>query len=213
MNKRLIALFVIISLFALPLGFVLYKNQQTSAITVVGSHKQDSPLGEVSFIVSKGNAAADLNTAINDNETQIKNLIDIVKRIGGPDSEVKKSFYQVTPGTGQYVVANAFGVTVKNPARLDTLVRQLYMAGATSISNLSMVAADKDNVEKELRQKAVADANKNATAIASSIGKSIKRIVSIADDQASPASTVSPDGSNQTIISLNKNVTVVYEIW
>lgn len=210
MNKKIL----------LPLSFIgflvlayFYKNQQTATISVTGSAKQEYPIGEVSLIVSKGNASSDITQAINQNESDIKQLIDVVKQAAGTDVEIKKNLFQVTPSGNQYVVANAFGATIKKQLRLSNLIRQLYLTGATSVSNIALVPQDKLTAEKELRQQAVSNAETNAKAIASSVGKSIKRVISLVDDQQSPNSTVSPDGSDQSLISVSKNVTVVYEIW
>lgn len=210
MNKKILIPAVILPLMVL---LYFYKNQQTATISVTGTAKQEFPIGEVSLIVSKGNVSSDITQAITQNDTDIKQLIDVIKQAAGPDVEIKKNLFQVTPSDNQFVVANAFGAVIKKQLSLSNLIRQLYLTGATSVSGINLVPQDKNQAEKELRLKAVADAQKNAQAIASSVGKSIKRVVSLTDDQQSPSSTISPEGSDQSLISVNKSIIVIYEIW
>lgn len=208
-------MFLVIAVL-LILGIAGYQKftSKTSTITVSGSGKVSVKPGKVSLIVSKVSVNADVSLAIDDNENSMARLVVLAKKLGGADVEINKSIYQITPQGGQFIVANALSMKTTNVASLNSIVKQFYQSGATSVSNISYLPEDETFTETNARKDAVANAGKNAADIAKSVGKHLGRVVSIADDQAGTASTISNASvDDNSTITVTKSVQVAYEIW
>lgn len=192
-------------------------------ISVIGSGQSTAKAHEVSFIVTTISRSTDPVGAINEGQVGMKVLIDTATSIVGPDAEIKRSFYQVVPvaagTTSSYQVANAFSLKTTQVEKTNELVRSLYRDGAISITNLSFSPENREIVEAQARAKAVKNAYKQAQAIAKSIGKRVGKVISITDDNAPTGSTVGKnqqDSSSQSPfgeIEINKNVSVMYQLW
>ena len=205
-----------IIVIALFLSIVGYQQITTkpSTITVTGNGKVSVKPGKVSLIVSKVSVNADVSAAIDDNEANMAQLITLAKRVGGNQAEINKSIYQITPQSNQFIVANALSLKTTNVANLNLIIKQFYQANATSVSNVSYLPEDETITEQAARKDAVANAATNAADIAKSVGKRLGKVVSIADDQAGTASTISNASVNDnSTITVTKSVQVAYEIW
>lgn len=180
-----------------------------SALTVIGEGKLSVPPEEVSLIVTKVTAGTDVVGAIDEGGKQIGVLTGITKTVAS-DARVQKLFYRINPQVGgQYLVANAFLVKTNNVSRTDELVKALYQAGATTVSDVNFTTTNPDQTDQRARIKAMADAKSKAQAIAKSASKHLGRLVSIQDDNIAPSSAIT-SGANIDIV---KQVSVVYEIW
>jgi uncharacterized protein YggE len=183
---------------------------RVSTITVLGQGKLSVPPTEVSLIATKVNVGTEVTAAIDEGDKQIKVLEDIARKTSGDVSmEIQKSFYRVTPQQGQYIVANAFSVKTSQVSRINDVIKALYQAGATTVSDVSFSVSDKENINQQARVKAVEDASAQAKRIAKAAGKTLGRVISIQDDNTTPNSSVTT-GTN---LDITKQVSVVYEIW
>lgn len=190
-----------------------------TGLTVVGEGKLSVVPEKVEMIATKVTANADVTKAIDDNELGIKALMDITRGIAGADTQIQKSFYQVTPQSGQYLVASAFSIKTSNVAQVNSLVKTLYQSGATSVTNVKFSASDQTASEQQARVLAVKDAKDKALKIAKAAGKRVGRLVSISDDNTVASSSVgtAPVGTGTQVslgqIEIVKRVQVVYEVW
>ena len=192
-------------------------------ISVIGSGQATAKPLDVSFIVTKISRSTDPVAAINEGDIGMKILTDTATSVVGTDAEIKRSFYQVVPvaagASSAYQVANAFSVKTTQVDKTSELVRSLYRDGATSISNLSFSPENRESVEAKARTEAVKNAYKQAQAIAKSVGKRVGKVISITDDNTPAGSTVGKnqqDSSSQSPfgeIEINKNVSVMYQLW
>jgi len=221
-NILIIFLVAVLVVFYLP-RLVL----SPASISVTGIGKISAIPQKVSLIVTVTNISTDPSLAINEGEESLNKLITKTKTIMGEETEIQKTFYTISLTSSQkilngqlvtvqnYQVANGFKVTSNQVSRVNNLIKNLYAAGATSISSISFIPNDKDQVEADARKLAIANAKVEGQKIAKSMGKRLGRIQSLSDDQTEASSTVST--SQGTVgtetIDITKSMSVVYEVW
>jgi len=220
---------IVLIVMAVVLGVIYLPREimNPGVITVTGTGKMSVTPESVSLIVTRVNTSLDSTTAITNGNDGLNTLINEVKNVVGEEVEIQKSFYSTTSVSSQGVingqttlvkglqVTNGFKVTFKDISKTNDLIRNLYNSGATSVSNISFIPANKDIVEQEVRKLAIDNAKSEAQKITKLLGKRVGRIASIGDDQSEVGSSV---GSGQNIVGadkvdITKTVSVVYEIW
>ncbi len=219
--KPLLTIFKI----GLGIGLLFFLSQifKPATLTVSGIGKVSTVPQSVSLIVTRTNVALDPALAIDAGESGLVALINEAKNIVGADAKVEKSFYTTSVTSAQqasgvvkvFQIANGFKITFNDVSKTNELIKTLYSKGATSISSVSFIPADKDQTERDARKLAIANAKEEAVKIAKSMGKRVGRVVSFADDQVDASSTISSsEGSFGTeSIDITKAVSVIYEIW
>jgi uncharacterized protein YggE len=215
MNNQIKLVFLVLVVFLL-MGSWYFFNQQEMTISVLGEGSVVVPAGKVSMIVtsaSMGNTAGD---AITSGEATMAKMIDYSKKMMGPDAELRKSFYQVTPqGDGKYVMANAMSVKSSNVGKTGELIRFLYATGANTVSGVTFLPQDSELAEKQVWEAAINNAKSKASNIASSMGKKLGKLISITDDGGALGGTVSDNtttDSNFNTVRIEKKITAVYEV-
>lgn len=222
-----IKLILIAALTIFGLVFIPRQIIRPSTLTVSGVGKVSTVPQSVSMVVTRTNVALDPSLAIDAGESGLSALINEAKTIVGQEAEIQKSFYNTSVTSAQqnvsgqstavkvYQVVNGFKITFKDVSKTNDLIKTLYTKGATSISSVSFIPADKDQIERDARKLAIENAKSEAQKIAKSMGKRVGRVVSFADDQADASSTISSsEGSFGTeSIDISKSVSVIYEIW
>jgi uncharacterized protein YggE len=201
---------VIITLFTV-FGF-FQSNKVVSTLSVTGQADMTAKPDSVSFVVTKVNTVSDVSAGIDTGKTDINRLITIVKELGGSDVEIKKTFYQITPQTSGFAIANAFSVKTTKVDNIDSLIKKLYTNGATSVSNVTYESKDINNVEQKLRQLVYKDAKDKALRITKSSNQRLGKVISITDDNTSNTSTIEDLQTNNGLINISKTITIVYQI-
>jgi uncharacterized protein YggE len=219
----------ILTTIAIVLGAItLFKMAFPSTqISVTGLGELSTKVNKVSMIVTKTNTSPLAANAIQTGEEGLNALIKEAKTIVGEEAEIQKSFYTISQNSGQQVVgtqlvtvsnfqvSNGFKITFNQIDKVNDLVKTLYTSGATSISNITFLPENEDEIEKEVRKLALKNARQEGRKIAASMGRILGRIKTVADDQAEVSSTISSSqesvGSGEMDIS--KSVSVVYELW
>ena len=226
---------ILVVIVSLLLLFWLLKTLffAPTAISVVGSAEISAPAESVELIVTRVDSDVDTNKAISDSEASLSKLVAVAKEVAGNDISVQKSFYQVTPiavaGDIMYQVTTAVKIVANDPSKASDLVKTLYVAGATTISNVNFIPADQDQVTQDARKAAIKDARSQAKSMARAAGKRVGRMISISDDSLAATSTLSSDmgsgsdlaaemgatsvSSNPSQIDVSKAVTVTYYLW
>ena len=191
-----------------------------AVITVTGLGEENVVPTEVNLIATRLDAGTDPVAAIAQNETAVDKLISIAKNYKGDNGQITKSFYQVTPQNGQYVVVNGINIKSTNVKSVNDLIKDLYKNGAATISNVSFSPGDKGTAEQQARKTAIVNARQNALKMASAAGKRLGKLLSVIDDTSnSSTGTVSEISSTATTaqgissIKVSKQVQMVYEIW
>jgi len=219
----------ILPLIAIVLGaLTLFKMAFPSTqISVTGLGELSTKVNKVSMIVTRTNSSPIPSDAIQKGEEGLNTLIKEAKTIVGEEAEIQKSFYTISQNSGQqvvgnqlvtvsnYQVSNGFKIIFNQIDKVTDLVKALYASGATSISNITFLPENEDEIEKEARKLALKNAREEGRKIAASMGRILGRIKTVADDQAEVSSTISSSqesvGSGEMDIS--KSVSVVYELW
>lgn len=165
-------------------------------------------------------------------------ILAFLETNGVAKDDVKVSGYNIYPrydyarSSGKqtlaaYVVSESVEVKVRKIGDAGKLIGSLGEFGATNLSGLTFSVDKQDDVLKEAREKAIADAKVNAKKLAKELGVSLARIVSFSEngggypvpmyyakaemgmggdiDRATPEL---PSGTNKVI----SNVSVTYEI-
>lgn len=202
---------VIIAVFSL-LTF-LKLNSTTATISVTGKSEISAKPDSVKFIVTRINTGIDVSTTIDEGTSGINKLIAVAKELGDEDVEIKQTIYQTTNTGTAYTVANGFSVKTSNIDMIDTFIKNLYVGGATSVSNVTFESNDIKNVEENLRFQVYTDAKDKAKRIARSAGKRLGKVVSIVDDDTTISSTVEDLKNNDGLINISKSASVIYKIW
>jgi len=169
-------------------------------------------------------------------------ILAFLKENGVAEADIKVSDYSIYPrynyvrtydvydGGKQvlaaYVVSESVEVKVRKISDAGKLIGSMGELGATNLSGLTFGIDKQDDVMKQAREKAIADAKVSAEKLADELGVSLVRIVDFSESgvrppapyyyekaalQASDASGVNPElpaGTNKII----SNVSVTYEI-
>ena len=218
---------IIIALVVFGLVFIPKQLFKPATLAVSGIGKISTVPQSVSMIVTRTNIAADPSQAIDAGESGLTALINDAKKIVGADADIQKSFYSTSLVSAQqnvngqetvvkgFQIANGFKISFLDVSRTNELIKTLYAKGASSVSSVSFVPADKDQIEQDARKLAIENAKEEAKKIAKTMGKRVGRLVSYTDDQTDASSTISSSqGSFGTeSIDITKAVSVIYEIW
>ena len=94
---------------------------------------------------------------------------------------------------------------------LSTSILHLYTAGATTVSGITFTPKDLDQVNQQVDQQALTDAKQRAEKIVGAMGKKLGKMVSIIDSDGDTTTSVG-DGTSSGAISVEKKLTVIYEV-
>jgi len=224
-NKKFLGILVFFILI-----FILVNRffADPAVITVVGTGKLQVVPAKVEMTVSRVDSSVDPVVAVNQGENNTKLLIDKSKSMLG-NLDIQRAFYQITPtivgGDKLYQVVNVFKLTSYEPIKTSELIKTLYTNGAITISNISFLPDQQEDVTQEARRIALEDAREQAKKIAKAAGKRVGRIVTITDDLSEVSGTVSSQEKGGDTVSVDfsaaapekievaKVVSVTYEIW
>ncbi len=218
-----ILIFIAVALGAITLFKMAFPSTQ---ISVTGIGKVKITPSKVSLIVTKTNSSPIPSDAIQKGEEGLNALIKETKAVVG-EAEIQKSFYTISQNSGQqvvgsqlvtvsnYQVSNGFKVTFNQVSKVNDLIKALYATGAASISSITFLPENEDQIEKEARKLAIKNAKEEGRKIASSMGRILGRIKTMADDQAEVSSTISSSEASvgKGEMDITKSVSVVYELW
>lgn len=227
LNMKPLVTILTVALIIFSVVFLPRQIIKPSTLIVSGVGKISTIPQSVSLVVTRTNVATDPAIAIDAGEAGLNTLINEAKEIVGTDAEIQKSFYTTSISSAQqntsgqativkiYQISNGFKITFKDVSKTNELIKTLYSKGASSISSVSFLPADKDKTEQDARKLAFANAKIEADKIAKAMGKRVGRVLSFADDQAEASSTVSSSGGTfgTESIDIAKTVSVSYEIW
>lgn len=216
-NKITIVIVICLILITFFTLLTFFKSSSTvSTISVTGKSNISAKPDYVKFVVTKTNTGTNISDVIDEGTSGIDRLVNVAKGIIGSNNtntEIKKTFYQISSDKTGYSIANAFSIKTDKVGVIDDLIKQLYLNGATTVSNVTFESDDIENVEEELRKEVYTDAKDKASRIAKSAGKRLGKVVSITDDDTSITSTVEDLQNNSGLINISKSASVVYKVW
>lgn len=177
--------------------------------------------------------AEDVSTALNNNNTQANAVAQALKEQGVEAKDIQTTSFNVYPmqdygmdGTvsrSYYVVENTVYITVRDLAKLGSLLDAVVKSGANTINSISFDVQDKEAAQAQARDLAIAEAKAEAESIASAAGVKLGELqyvssyvndvpVSMYDAKGGnmSAATNVPISAGQLVITSNASMT--YEI-
>ena len=246
----LVAVIILVKIFA-PSHDWQNQNGQQNTITISGKGELTvkPDIAEISFSVTNENL--DVSKASDAVNTKIATVIAKLEADGVADADIKTTGYDISPqynyvnqsvpvsyngtvsmpiypnsGTqvlAGYDVTQSIDVKIRDLTKAGQIVTDLGALNVTNVSGLSFTEDKYDNLVKQARDAAIADARSQATDLASALGVHLDKIVSYSDDSAprpvyaamamsagasAAQPAVLPTGEN----TITANVTVTYEI-
>ena len=215
----------------------------TNSITVSGTGDVIATPDIATFSFTVQEEAATVAEAQKTANSKMDAILAYVKKSGIEDKDVKTSSYNIYPryeytgGTmyssgkqvlAAYVVSQTVEVKVRKLEDAGKVLSGIGEYGATNVSGLSFGIDKQTEVDRQARDKAIADAREQAEVLARSLGVSLGRIVSFSESGSAyprpvyyakmmdstmgmgeAAQSVSvPTGENK----ITSNVTITYEI-
>ena len=178
--------------------------------------------------------ADEVSAALNTSNVQAGKVADAVKALGVETKDIQTTNFNVYPMTDYgpdgtitrkyYVVENTIFITVRDLAKLGTLLDSVVRSGANTINGISFDVSDKDKALSQARDLAIADARAEAEGIASAAGVKLGNLQTVnvstsggtvpiyegkGGGALNAASTV-PVSAGQLLITVSANLT--YEI-
>lgn len=170
-----------------------------------------------SFTVSKKNES--VAEAKRENDATIEKVKDLAKRFSIKPSDVKTDYIRVSEVTKRvkipnsdddyenvfdgYQVSRSLEIKLRDMAKFESFLTSLLESGITSVSNVSFSSSEIRKYKDQARAAAIRAAKEKAQAIASEIGQSIGRAVSIEENNVDERSSYGLNSNNNISFSLD----------
>ena len=176
---------------------------------------------------------ASASVAMTANNISAQAVIDAIKAAGVADKDIQTTNFSIYPQqqydnngkiTGTlYMVDNTVYVTVRDLAKLGSLLDASVVAGANNINSISFDVADKTGALSQARLAAVADARKQAGELTSATGVTLGDVQTISYYDSSAPITVQYSRADMAVgggsvpvqsgsMQITTTVTIVYAI-
>lgn len=178
----------------------------TNTISVTGEGVAYAVPDTATFSVSVVETAPTVKAAQDKATAKSNAIIDYLKGAGVAAKDIQTADYSVNPQyvwsqqvcpagsycpggkqtlTG-YQVSQTLSVKVRDTAKAGDLLAGVGSRGASQVSGLTFEVADKDAVQQQARDKAIAQAKDKARKLAVSLGVSLVRIVGFSENGQGP---------------------------
>ncbi len=178
------------------------QQQPVRTITVVGQGKA-SGLPTVAHInVGVQTSAPSAQEAMDANRAKMNALLAKIKSLGIAEKDIQTSNFSiyteqrpVVPATGKedkeeytvaYHVSNQVSLTIRDIAKLGDILDQAVAAGANNVYGVYFGMESTAELEAQAREKAIADAQARAEALASLSGVSVGEVLTISEVIGTP---------------------------
>jgi hypothetical protein len=177
--------------------FIGANPSSSGTITVSGKGEvvAKPDIAEISFTVS--NEALIVSEAQDKSSKEMNTILAFLKKGGIEEKDIKTTGYNIYPryeyqGTSSYyqegkrnlaayVVSQNVSLKIRDIARAGAILADLGELGATDLSGLNFTNDKIDDLQKEAKDKAIAEAKVNADKLAKSLGVKLVRILSYSD--------------------------------
>jgi uncharacterized protein YggE len=168
----------------------------TNTITVSGKGEVMATPDIATFSFTVSEEAPIVSDAQSKMDQKMKDILGYVSKSGVEDKDVKTVSYNIYPryewqgantyGGGKqilaaYVVSQTVQVKVRDLAKAGSLLSGIGEYGATDVSGLSFTLDKQDDIARQARDKAIADARDQAKVLAKSLGVSLGDIVNFSE--------------------------------
>lgn len=177
-------------------------NVPSNVITVSGVGEVFASADVATFSFGVEATASTVEAAQAQVTEGMSSSLEVLKQFGIEERDIKTQNYQVFPQyeygngvcnefrcgpTGQtltgYRASQSVFVKVRDLAEAGSIVGALGEAGATNISGLSFTIDDEDELKREARQMAIAEAKEKAKVLADDLGVRLVGIVSFSENE------------------------------
>ena len=201
-------------------GFLWSWINSPLVVTVTGRGEIDVPATQATLTLSLMDNHTDPQTVVNLVKAKAETIRDLLTQTGVAAENIFTSEPSVVPSTqagAGYQALISMGAKKIPVTSLDTLVPNLYKSGASLVTQPVISIEDEDKLENQAVDKALSDANKQASALALKHWKFIKKVTAVVESPTQPTSITSK--TNEQVPSTSgtykviKTVTVSYRMW
>ncbi len=165
----------------------------TPGLTVVGTGTVEAQPDIAYLTVGVDLKADNVATVTADGGARMERILAALRSAGVAEEDIHTSSYSLwveqryDPQTGQptgvveYHLMHTVRATVRDLAKVGTILSAAVEAGANTVQEVSFSVADADKMASEARQKAVADAQKRAQEMAGALGITLGKVVSVSE--------------------------------
>jgi hypothetical protein len=160
-------------------------------ITVTGVGHVDAVPDEAQFslgITTKGRTARE---ALNANSARMQRLIAALQAAGVDEKDIKTQDVSVGPNydggpdransTESYMASNSVSVRIREIDRAPAVLEAASNAGANQISGPALTREDREGLEQQALENAVANARRRASTLAEAAGVGVGRVTAIVE--------------------------------
>lgn len=173
------------------IGYIGTGTPVTNAITVNGKGEIIATPDVATFSFGVTEEAASVPEAQKAATEKMNAILDYVKKAGVEEKDVKTVSYNIYPRyewqgatmyqsgrqvLAAYVVSQNIEVKVRNLDNAGTLLSGIGEYGATDVSGLNFTIDDQDEIQRQARNEAIADAREQAQILARSLGVKLGRM-------------------------------------
>jgi len=193
MKDKLYILIVGLVMVALALGLngKVFTGKMASdpSINVTGTGKV-YVVPDVAYIYIGVRSQADqVSDALQQNNAQAAQVSSTLKELGIEEKDIQTTAFNVYPQQEYspegllvrtyYTVENTVYVTVRDLAKLGSVLDSVVRSGANSINGISFDVQDRTAAEKQARELAIANARERANEIATSAGVKLGDLINV----------------------------------
>lgn len=155
------------------------ENPRSISVNGSGSASAAPDMATIQLGVESRSPSA--STAAQDNTAKMNNVIAKIKGLGIEDKDIQTVDYRIyiqekydvngrPTGEREYVVTNQVRVKVRNLELVGTLLEQAITADVNSVGGITFGIEDTAALEKQAREKAIANAKERAQQLATGLG-------------------------------------------
>jgi uncharacterized protein YggE len=208
-------------------------NPQAATISVSGAGNANAVPDIVDIQLGVETINTDPVESVSDNTTKMSAVMAVLDQLGVAKTDIQTVYYNmwvenITDQNGQptgeirYHVVNQVNVRLRDLNQVGTLIEKATSAGATTVAGITFGVADTTELEQTALDDAITNATEKADRIASDMGVSLGKIVSVNESGAYVPSmpyisekSVGGGGAvpiSQGQFSMTTQVQVVYEL-
>jgi len=217
-----------------PAACVNCTNQPQRTLSVSGSGKVYLTPDIAYVTIGVHTEDYDAKKAVSENNDSAQSVIAAIKALGIDSKDIQTTNFSIYPqqeyndqgkptGVIKYIVDNSVYVTVRDLAKIGSVLNEAVKSGANSISGIQFDVANKNAAETEARKAAVANAAVKAKELAEATGVTLGAVQTINESisgaplpqyrmAAAPmaAEAAVPIEAGQMVLTIN--VDIVYQI-
>lgn len=173
---------------ALEPGEVTRAGTATGGISVSGEGSVDGRPDTAYINLGFVSENKSLTAAQKDSAAKMTAVLNKIKGLGVAEKDIQTSNYNIWRDTerGVYVVSNDVSVTIRNIASSSKLLDGAVAAGANSVNGISFGIENRAALEKQAREKAIANAKSKADELARITGVAIGAPIAVSEGAVSP---------------------------